>query len=109
MIEGQPWNVAIAEIEHNGSLATITGAAATENDDAIELILSVMEQENIAAVQVVRLYSEREPSEDWKTYIEQHWPRAQITWGVNRGEDEQLDSFVEVMFAPPSKPWWKFW
>ena len=72
MQEGQAHNIAIAEVRHNGQIGRVTGIAATENDDAIQLIVDMMAQEGIAGEEVLRLYSERLPSDEWRAYIVKH-------------------------------------
>ena len=62
MPDGQPHNIAIAEVRHDGRIARITGGAATEHDDAVRLIVGLIAQEGIPGDCVLRLDSERRPS-----------------------------------------------
>jgi hypothetical protein len=87
----------------------VRGCAATEEDDAIQVIVDAMTQGDIAGTRVLRLFSEREPSDEWKQYVAQHWPRARVTWGFNHGEDAKMEAALERLLSPNSKPWWKFW
>ena len=109
MQPGQPHNMAVAEVEHNGSIARITGTAATENDDAIQFIVDLMAREGIGGAKVMSLYSERQPSPEWYEYFEKHWPNVAVTWSFGPGDDAKMEAEVGRLLAKPDKPWWKFW
>ncbi len=109
MREDQAHNVAIAEVEHNGQIARITGSAATENDDAIQFIVDLMAREGINGDCVLRLYSERQPSPEWQEYFAAHWPNAAITWSFEPGEAAKMDAAVGELLGESKKPWWRFW
>jgi hypothetical protein len=109
MQEGQPHNIAVAEVRHNGQTMRLTGWAATEDDDAIQFIVNLMVQEGISGDCVLRLYSERQPSLDWRKYFAEHWPNAAITWSFEVGEDAKMEAAVEQVLRESRKPWWKFW
>ena len=109
MREDQPHNIAIAEVRHNGRIASITGSAATEDEDAIQNIVALLAQEGIDGDCVLRLYSERQPSPEWCAYFAAHWPNAAITWSFTLGEDAKMEAAVGELLAEPRKPWWKFW
>ncbi|MFO0892196.1 MAG: hypothetical protein U0790_24045 [Isosphaeraceae bacterium] len=109
MREDQPHNVAIAEVEHKGQVARITGSAATEDDDAIGFIVDLMAQQGIPGDRVLRLYSERQPSPEWQDYFAAHWPNAAITWSFAPGEEATLDAAVNELLGGAKKPWWRFW
>ena len=109
MQPGQPHNVAIAEVEHNGRIGHIKAGAATENDDAIQLIVDLMVQQGITGDKVLRLYSERQPSAEWYDYFAKNWPNVAVTWSFAPGEDAKMEATVGKDMAKLSKPWWKFW
>ncbi len=100
----QPHNLAIAEFEHNGAIARLTGTAATENDDAIRFIVELMAQEGISGHRILRLYSERKPDPKWIEYFAQHWPNAAVTWSFAPGEDAKMEAAVNELLANPRKP-----
>src|SRR4051812_35951 len=80
MQPGQPHNMAIAEVEHNGAIGQIKASAATANDDAIQFIVDLMAQQGISGDKVLRLYSERQPSPEWYEHFAKHWPNVAVTW-----------------------------
>ena len=109
MQPGQPHNMVIVEItEPNGEVGRITGQAMTENDDAIQVIVDLMAQENISDERVLRLYSERKPSPRWYEYFAQHWPQAEVTWSFGPGDDAKMEAAVSKLLKG-KRPWWKFW
>jgi hypothetical protein len=109
MLEGEWWNVAVAEFEVDGGYATVTCGAATADDDAIQNIVDALAQHGIRGERVVRLYSERKPSDQWYKYFAVHWPRAAVTWSFGPGEEAQFEAAIEKLRSSTSKPWWKFW
>jgi hypothetical protein len=109
MEPGQPHNMAIAEVEHNGRIGRITGTAVTENDDAIQFIVDLMAKEGISGDKVLSLYSERKPSPEWYEYFEKHWPNVAVTWSFGPGEDARMEAEVEKLLTKRAKPWWKLW
>ncbi|HYE20838.1 MAG TPA: hypothetical protein VEA69_20495 [Tepidisphaeraceae bacterium] len=109
MQPGQPHNMAIAEVEHNGAIGQIKASAASADDDAIRFIVDLMKQEGISGDRVVRLYSERQPSPEWCEYFATHWPNAAVTWSFCPGEDARMEAVVGKLLAKRDKPWWKFW
>jgi hypothetical protein len=109
MQPGQPYNIAVAEVEHNGSIGRITGTAATERDDAIQFIVNLMEQDGIGGHAVLRLYSERKPSVAWYEYFAEHWPNADITWSFGPNEDDKMQKAIDRLLPNREQPWWKFW
>jgi len=108
MQPGQAHNMAIAEVEHNGQLATITGTAVTEHDDAIQFIVDMMTEQGISGDKVRRLYSERQPSPEWYEYFERNWPNVKVTWSFTPDEEAEFEEAVGKLLSA-KKPWWKFW
>jgi hypothetical protein len=109
MQPGQPHNVAIAEVEHEGRIGHVKASAATADDDAIRLIVDLMAREGIAGAKVLRLYSERRPSAEWCAYFAAHWPNAAVTWSFGPGEDTRMEAEVGRLIAKWDRPWWKIW
>lgn len=112
MEAGQPHNVAIAEARHRGQIVRITGSAATARDDAIQLIVDSMAREGVGGEGVIRLYSERRPSDKWYQYFAAHWPNVAVTWSFAAGEDAKMEASIERVLKSrkkSKKPWWRFW
>jgi hypothetical protein len=107
--QDRPHNVAIAEYLKNGKPLRITGSAATEQDDAIQLIVDLMAEVGVSGPQIVRLYSERQPSPQWYEYFAQHWPNVEVTWSFGPGEEAMMDEALDDLYRQDAKPWWKFW
>src|SRR5258706_11193150 len=107
MQPGQPYNMAIAEVEYNGSVGRITASAATANDDAIQFIVDLMAKQGISGEKVLNLYSERQPSDKWYEYFDKHWPNVAVTWSFGPGEDARMEAEVGEVLAKRDKPWWK--
>jgi hypothetical protein len=68
----------------------------------------MMSQQGITGNKVLRLYSERRPSDEWYRYFERHWPNVIVTWSFGPGEDAQFESCVEQILSA-KQPWWRFW
>jgi hypothetical protein len=109
MPENLVYNVAIAEVRHNGQTARITGSAATEKDDAIQFIVDLIAQEGISGDCVIALYSERQPSPEWYEYFAAHWPNAGITWSFAAGDDAKMEAAIGKLRGQSNRPWWRFW
>jgi hypothetical protein len=109
MQPGQPHNMAIAEVEHNGRIGQIKASAATADDDAIQSIVDLMAEQGISGEKVLRLYSERQPSPEWYAYFAEHWPKVAVTWSFGPGEDARMEAEVGKLLTKRDKPWWKFW
>jgi hypothetical protein len=107
--QDRPHNVAIAEYLKNGKPLRITGSAATEQDDAIQLIVDLMAEVSVSGAQIVRLYSERQPSPQWYEYFAQHWPNVEVTWSFGSGEEAVMEEALDDLYRRGAKPWWKFW
>jgi len=86
--ELHPHNCAIAEVRHEGQIGHVKAAASTANDDAIQLIVDLMAQNGIRGDEVLRLYSERQPSPEWYAYFAKHWPNVAVTWSFGPDDDD---------------------
>lgn len=92
----QPHNIAIVEFLHNGEPSRIIGQAATEKDDAIQIIVDRMAQEGITGERILRLYSERKPSPEWYAYFARHWPNAAVTWSFGPGQNAEMETAIDA-------------
>lgn len=109
MKEGEVWNVAVAEYAVDGCYATCTSSADTAADDAIQNIVDALREHGIRDDQVVRLYSERKPSDEWYAFFAENWPQVAVTWSFADGEEAEFEAALDQLRRSQGKPWWKFW
>ena len=119
----EPINVAIFEYRQGNTVLKAKGVSYTTIDDAIwELIhgLDHLQKEKGLVFDVLRIYSEWQPSEQLCTILYSKYPTAQLTYSFQEGDEDKFKQTIQgikenaiqgttITTNVPNKKWWQIW